>query len=49
MNTISKIFKNKNINIGIIYRNYNSENRESQLIKIANACKKNRYQLIYFK
>jgi len=41
----SEIFKNKNINIGIIYRNYKDRNRENQLIKIANACKKNRYQL----
>ena len=41
----SEIFTNKNINIGVIYRNYNDVNRESQLIKIAKACKKNRYQL----
>ena len=41
----SKIFKNKNINIGVIYRNYNDRNRENQLIKIAKACKKKRYQL----
>ena len=41
----SEIFKNKKKNIGIIYRNYKDRNRESQLIKIANACKKNRYQL----
>ena len=41
----SKIFKNKKKNIGIIYRNYKGRNRESQLIKIADACKKNRYQL----
>jgi len=40
-----EIFKNKNLNIGIIYRNYNSENSENQLIKIANACKRKRYQL----
>jgi len=40
-----EIFKNKNLNIGIIYRNYSSENRESQLIKIASACKRKRYQL----
>ena len=40
-----EIFKNKNQNIGIIYRNYNSENRESQLIKISHACKRMRYQL----
>ena len=41
----SEIFKNKNINIGIIYRNYKDRKRENQLIKIAKACKKNRYQL----
>ena len=41
----SEIFKNKNINIGIIYRNYKDRNREKQLIKIAKACKKNRYSL----
>jgi len=38
----SEIFKNKNINIGIVYRNYNDENRENQLIRIAEACKKSR-------
>ena len=41
----SEIFKNKNINIGIVYRNYKDENRENQLIRIAEACKKSRYQL----
>ena len=41
----SEIFTKKNINIGVIYRNYNDRNRESQLIKIAKACKKKRYQL----
>ena len=41
----SEIFKNKNINIGIIYRNYKDRNRENQLIKIAKACKQNRYKL----
>ena len=41
----SEIFKNKNINIGIVYRNYKDRKRESQLIKIAKACKKNRFQL----
>ena len=40
-----QIFKNNNINMGIIYRNYNAEKRESELVKIANACKKNRNQL----
>jgi len=41
----SQIFKNKNINIGIIYRNYKDRKRGNELIKIAQACKKNRYQL----
>ena len=41
----SEIFKNKNINIGIIYRNYKDPKRANQLIKIAKACKKNRFQL----
>ena len=41
----NQIFKNKNFNIGIIYRNYKDSNREKQLIKIASACKQNRYQL----
>jgi len=41
----NQIFKNKNTNIGIIYRNYNERKRENELIKIAKACKKNRYQL----
>ena len=41
----SEIFTKKNLNIGVIYRNYNDRNRESQLIKIAKACKKSRYQL----
>ena len=41
----SEIFKNKNISIGIIYRNYKDRKRENQLIKIAKACKRNRYQL----
>ena len=41
----NQIFKNKNRNIGIIYRNYNESKRESELIKIAKGCKKNGYQL----
>jgi len=41
----SEIFKNKNINIGIVYRNYKDRKRLNQLIKIAKECKKNRYQL----
>jgi len=41
----SEIFRNKNKNIGIVYRNYKSKNRESSLIKIAKECKKNRFML----
>ena len=41
-----QIFKNNNINMGIIYRNYNAEKRENELVKIAKACKKNRNQLV---
>ena len=41
----NQVFKNKNLNIGVIYRNYRDRDREKQLIRIANACKKNRYQL----
>ncbi len=41
----SKIFENNNTNIGIIYRNYHSPKRETELIKIANACKRKRYPL----
>ena len=40
-----QIFENKNLNIGIIYRNYNDNKREEKLIKIARECKKKRYQL----
>ena len=40
-----QIFKNNNINMGIIYRNYNTKKRENELVKIAKACKKNRNQL----
>ena len=40
-----QIFKNNNINMGIIYRNYKAKKRESELLKIAKACKKNRIQL----
>ena len=31
--------------MGIIYRNYNDQKREKELIKIAKACRKKRYQL----
>ena len=41
----SQIFRNNNINVGIIYRNYNAEKREDELIKIAKACKISRNQL----
>ena len=41
----SKIFNNKKLNIGIVYRNYKDKNRENQLIKIARACNKYKYQL----
>ena len=41
----SEVFKNINKNIGVIYRNYKDRKRENQLIKIAKACKKKRYQL----
>ena len=41
----SQIFKNKNQNIGVIYRNYNDKKREKELIKVVKACKKSRYQL----
>tara|TARA_B110000438_G_scaffold256211_1_gene263546 strand:+ start:1220 stop:1765 length:546 start_codon:yes stop_codon:yes gene_type:complete len=39
------IFKNNNINMGVIYRNYKAEKKEDELVKIAKACKKNRNQL----
>ena len=41
----NRIFDKKNLNIGIIYRNYNEKKRETELIKIGKACKKNRYML----
>ena len=41
----SQIFKNNNINMGIIYRNYNAKKREKELVKIAKACKGSRNQL----
>ena len=41
----SQIFKNNNINLGIIYRNYGAKKREYELIKIAKACKESRNQL----
>ena len=40
-----QIFENNNTNLGIVYRNYNDPQREVELIKIAKACKKRRYQL----
>ena len=41
----SQILENNSINMGIVYRNYNAKKRKSELIKIAKACKKRRYQL----
>ena len=41
----NQIFKNNSTNIGVIYRNYNSPKRETELNKIAKACKKKRYPL----
>ena len=41
----NQIFENNNTNIGVVYRNYNDPKRESEIIKIAKACKKKRYQL----
>ena len=41
----SSIFKNNKINLGVIYRNYQSKKREVELIKIAKACKKKRFKL----
>ena len=41
----SNIFKNNNIKMGIIYRNYNAKKRGNELVKIAKACKENRNQL----
>ena len=40
-----QIFENNNINVGIIYRNYNDSKREIELIKIAKECKKSKYRL----
>lgn len=37
----SQIFRSNNKKLGIIYRNYNSKNKENELKKIAKACKKN--------
>tara|TARA_B100000029_G_scaffold461572_1_gene493441 strand:- start:278 stop:856 length:579 start_codon:yes stop_codon:yes gene_type:complete len=39
------IFENNNINLGIIYRNYDSKNRQTELFKIAEACRKRRCKL----
>ena len=41
----SRTFENNNTNLGVVYRNYNDPKRETELIKIAKACKKKRYQL----
>ena len=37
----SQIFRSNNKKLGIVYRNYNDENSENDLKKIAKACKKN--------
>ncbi len=39
------IFKERKKDIGIVYRNYNDRKRENQLIKVVEACKKNKYKL----
>jgi len=41
----NRVFENNNTNLGIVYRNYKSKKREVELVKIARACKKKRYQL----
>ena len=41
----NQIFENNNTDMGIIYRNYNDPKRIIELVKIAKACKKNRYLL----
>ena len=41
----NRIFENNSTNLGIIYRNYSDPKRETELIKIALACKKKRYML----
>jgi len=38
-----QIFRNNNKNIGIIYRNYCSKQKEKELNKIARACKRKRF------
>ena len=40
-----KIFENNNINLGVIYRNYNNQKKRQELYKIANACKRKRFFL----
>ena len=41
----NSVFENNNTNLGIVYRNYKSKKREIELVKIAKACRKKRYQL----
>ena len=43
----NQVFENNYINIGIIYRNYDAPNRETELIKIAKACKKKDINSLY--
>jgi thiamine-phosphate pyrophosphorylase len=38
-------FSYNNINLGVIYRNYNSVDRAIELVKISEACKRKKYQL----
>ena len=40
-----KLFQSNKLNIGIIYRNYENNNREKELLKISKECKKKRYSL----
>ena len=40
-----KFFKHINTKIGVIYRNYNSNKRYEDLVKIASICKKRNYHL----
>ena len=44
-----QVFQNNNTNVGVIYRNYNENKREAELIKIAKACKKKRISNFCFK
>ena len=41
----NQIFKKNNINLGVIYRNYEVKKRDKELVKIVKACKKYGHQL----